>query len=63
MFGDVTRVGANYHAQEAWGNLKKVNGDYPNGGNIHLKLKKDNRSCHHQNTPAFSFSMGGLSIS
>ena len=26
MFGDVTRVGANFHAQEAWGNLKKVNG-------------------------------------
>ena len=27
MFGDVTRVGSNFHAQQAWGNLKKVNGD------------------------------------
>jgi len=27
MFGDVTRVGANFHAQQAWGNLKKVNGE------------------------------------
>ena len=27
MFGDLTRVGANFHAMEAWSNLKKVNGD------------------------------------
>lgn len=26
MFGNLTRVGSNYHAQEAWTNLKKVNG-------------------------------------
>ena len=26
MFGDLTRVGSNFHAQEAWTNLKKVNG-------------------------------------
>ena len=26
MFGNLTRVGSNYHAQEAWSNLKKVNG-------------------------------------
>ena len=26
MFGDLTRVGANFHAMEAWSNLKKVNG-------------------------------------
>ena len=27
MFGDLTRVGANFHAIEAWSNLKKVNGE------------------------------------
>ncbi len=26
MFGNLTRVGSNFHAEEAWTNLKKVNG-------------------------------------
>ena len=40
MFGDVTRVGANYHAQEAWGNLKKVNGQI---GQIQSRLSTGKR--------------------
>jgi flagellin len=40
MFGDVTRVGANFHAQEAWGNLKKVNGQI---GQIQSRLSTGKR--------------------
>jgi flagellin len=40
MFGDVTRVGANFHAQEAWGNLKKVNGKI---GQIQSRLSTGKR--------------------
>lgn len=40
MFGDVTRVGANFHAQEAWGNLKKVNGEI---GQIQSRLSTGKR--------------------
>jgi flagellin len=40
MFGDVTRVGANFHAQEAWGNLKKVNGEI---GKIQSRLSTGKR--------------------
>ena len=40
MFGDVTRVGANFHAQEAWANLKKVNGDI---GQIQSRLSTGKR--------------------
>ena len=40
MFGDVTRVGANFHAQEAWANLKKVNGSI---GQIQSRLSTGKR--------------------
>jgi len=40
MFGDVTRVGSNFHAQEAWGNLKKVNGQM---GQIQSRLSTGKR--------------------
>jgi len=40
MFGDITRVGANFHAQEAWGNLKKVNGQI---GQIQSRLSTGKR--------------------
>jgi flagellin len=40
MFGDVTRVGANFHAQQAWGNLKKVNGQI---GQIQSRLSTGKR--------------------
>jgi len=40
MFGDVTRVGANFHAQEAWTNLKKVNGQI---GQIQSRLSTGKR--------------------
>jgi len=40
MFGDVTRVGANFHAQEAWSNLKKVNGQI---GQIQSRLSTGKR--------------------
>jgi len=40
MFGDVTRVGANFHAQEAWGNLKQVNGQI---GKIQSRLSTGKR--------------------
>jgi len=40
MFGDVTRVGANFHAQEAWGNLKRVNGQI---GQIQSRLSTGKR--------------------
>tara|TARA_B100001029_G_C15049797_1_gene449820 strand:+ start:851 stop:1723 length:873 start_codon:yes stop_codon:yes gene_type:complete len=40
MFGDVTRVGSNFHAQEAWGNLKKVNGQI---GQIQSRLSTGKR--------------------
>ena len=40
MFGDVTRVGANFHAQQAWGNLKKVNGQL---GQIQSRLSTGKR--------------------
>ena len=26
MFGDLTRIGSNFHAMESWNNLRKVNG-------------------------------------
>ena len=40
MFGDITRVGANFHAQQAWGNLKKVNGQI---GQIQSRLSTGKR--------------------
>ena len=40
MFGDVTRVGANFHAMEAWSNLKKVNGSI---GQIQSRLSSGKR--------------------
>ena len=39
MFGDVTRVGANFHAQQACGNLKSVNGQL--GQALKKRLIKD----------------------
>tara|TARA_B000000557_G_scaffold230417_1_gene203183 strand:- start:2720 stop:3646 length:927 start_codon:yes stop_codon:yes gene_type:complete len=40
MFGDVTRVGANFHAQQAWGNLKSVNGQL---GQVQSRLSTGKR--------------------
>ena len=40
MFGDLTRVGANSHAMEAWSNLKKVNGGI---GQIQSRLSTGKR--------------------
>ena len=40
MFGDLTRVGANFHAMEAWSNLKRVNGDI---GQIQSRLSTGKR--------------------
>ena len=40
MFGDLTRVGANFHAMEAWANLKKVNGDI---GQVQTRLSTGKR--------------------
>ena len=40
MFGDLTRVGANFHAMEAWANLKKVNGDI---GSVQSRLSTGKR--------------------
>ena len=40
MFGDLTRVGANFHAMEAWSNLKRVNGDI---GQIQSRLSSGKR--------------------
>ena len=40
MFGNLTRVGSNYHAQEAWTNLKKVNGQM---GQIQSRLSTGKR--------------------
>jgi len=40
MFGDLTRVGANFHAMEAWSNLKKINGDI---GQIQSRLSSGKR--------------------
>ena len=40
MFGDLTRVGANFHAMEAWSNLKKVNGGI---GQIQSRLSTGKR--------------------
>ena len=40
MFGDLTRVGANFHAMEAWSNLKKVNGSI---GQIQSRLSSGKR--------------------
>ncbi len=40
MFGDLTRVGANFHALEAWSNLKKVNGDI---GQVQSRLSTGKR--------------------
>jgi flagellin len=40
MFGNVTRVGSNYHAQEAWNNLKSVNGKI---GQIQSRLSTGKR--------------------
>jgi len=40
MFGDVTRVGANFHAQQAWGNLKSVNGQI---GQVQSRLSTGKR--------------------
>jgi flagellin len=40
MFGDLTRVGANFHAMEAWSNLKKVNGEI---GQIQSRLSSGKR--------------------
>ena len=40
MFGDLTRVGANFHAMEAWTNLKKVNGDI---GQVQTRLSTGKR--------------------
>ena len=40
MFGDLTRIGANFNAMEAWSNLKKVNGDI---GQIQSRLSTGKR--------------------
>ena len=40
MFGNLTRVGSNFHAQEAWTNLKKVNGSI---GQIQSRLSTGKR--------------------
>jgi flagellin len=40
MFGDVTRVGANFHAQQAWGNLKSLNGEI---GQVQSRLSTGKR--------------------
>jgi len=40
MFGNLTRAGSNFHAQEAWTNLKKVNG---NIGQIQSRLSTGKR--------------------
>ena len=40
MFGNLTRVGYNFNAQEAWGNLKKVNGQI---GQIQSRLSTGKR--------------------
>tara|TARA_B110000438_G_scaffold272950_1_gene291991 strand:+ start:283 stop:1122 length:840 start_codon:yes stop_codon:yes gene_type:complete len=40
MFGDLTRVGANFHAMESWSNLKKVNGQI---GQIQSRLSSGKR--------------------
>jgi len=40
MFGDVTRVGANFHAQQAWSNLKSVNGQI---GQVQSRLSTGKR--------------------
>jgi flagellin len=40
MFGNLTRVGSNHHAQEAWTNLKKVNGQI---GQIQSRLSTGKR--------------------
>ena len=40
MFGDLTRIGANFHAMEAWSNLKKVNGGI---GKIQSRLSTGKR--------------------
>ena len=40
MFGDLTRIGANFHAMEAWSNLKKVNGGI---GQIQSRLSTGKR--------------------
>ena len=40
MFGDLTRVGANFNAMEAWSNLKKVNGGI---GQIQSRLSTGKR--------------------
>jgi flagellin len=40
MFGDLTRVGANFHAMESWSNLKRVNGEI---GQIQSRLSSGKR--------------------
>ena len=40
MFGDLTRVGSNFHAYEAWANLKKTNGKM---GQIQSRLSTGKR--------------------
>jgi flagellin len=40
MFGNLSRVGSNFHAQEAWTNLKKVNGSI---GQIQSRLSTGKR--------------------
>ena len=40
MFGNLTRVGSNFHAEEAWTNLKKVNGQI---GQIQSRLSTGKR--------------------
>ena len=45
MIGDLTRVGANFHAMEAWSNLKRVNGDI---GQIQSRLSTGNPAARYE---------------
>ena len=40
MFGNLTRIGSNFHAQESYYNLKKING---NIGTIRSRLSTGKR--------------------
>ena len=56
MFGDITRVGANFHAMESLANLKRVNGSIGqvqsrlSSGKRINSLKMIHQAMHYQNT-------------
>ena len=43
MFGNLTRVGSNYHAEEAWNNLKALNGKI---GQVQSRLSTGKRAMY-----------------